>query len=387
MPKVNKHRSNGALKSPYSSPAAAPKTSKPAHSIFKMNTDIGQHVLKNPGIADAIVQKADLKQSDTVLEVGPGTGNLTVKILEKAKRVIAVEMDPRMAAETVKRVQATPMQKKLEVLVGDVIKTELPRFDVCISNTPYQISSPLVFKLLALQPAPRTMILMFQREFAMRLFAKPGDKLYSRLSVNAQMWAKIDHVMKVGRNNFNPPPAVESSVVRITPKVPRPRISYEEWDGLLRVCFVRKNKTLRASFFGTSSVMDMLEANYRTWCATEGVPLEEGPAPDGGMEVDDGGDRAEDHEEEEWGGIMDVDEEEDDLPAFFKEEAERKAALLNRSGSKRKKRGKVAELVREKVRKVLEDVTELADRRARLCDETDFLKLLSAFNDEGIRFA
>jgi 18S rRNA (adenine1779-N6/adenine1780-N6)-dimethyltransferase len=71
---------------------------------------------------------------------GPGTGNLTVKILEKAKKVIAVELDPRMAAEVTKRVQGKPEQKRLEVMLGDVIKTELPHFDVCISNTPYQVS-------------------------------------------------------------------------------------------------------------------------------------------------------------------------------------------------------------------------------------------------------
>ena len=74
-----------------------------------------------------------------MLEVGPGTGNLTVKILEKAKRVIAVELDPRMAAEITKRVQGKPEQKRLEVMLGDVVKTELPYFDVCISNTPYQV--------------------------------------------------------------------------------------------------------------------------------------------------------------------------------------------------------------------------------------------------------
>lgn len=79
-----------------------------------------------------------------VLEVGPGTGNLTVKILEKAKRVIAVELDPRMAAEVTKRVQGKPEQKRLDVLLGDVIKTDLPYFDVCISNTPYQVSPPAV---------------------------------------------------------------------------------------------------------------------------------------------------------------------------------------------------------------------------------------------------
>ncbi|GAB7366316.1 hypothetical protein MBLNU230_g8116t1 [Neophaeotheca triangularis] len=363
----------------------AAKAQKAAHNIFKMNTDIGQHMLKNPGVAQAIVDKADLKQSDTVLEVGPGTGNLTTRILEKAKKVIACEQDPRMAAELTKRFQGTPAAKRLELVLGDVIKMEtLPYFDVCISNTPYQISSPLTFKLLATSPSPRTCVLMFQREFAMRLFARPGERLYSRLSVNAQMWAKVSHVMKVGRNNFNPPPLVESNVVRIQPKNPRPQVSYEEWDGLLRVCFVRKNRVLRSAFLATTSVMEMLEGNYRTFCAQNDVVLDDSPLEQqgeaDGMDVDGGAEQV----EEEWDGIMDVDEDED-VPDFFKEEADRKAkkALGNPN---RKKKGRVAELVREKVRKVLEDDVQLADKRARMCDETDFLKLLHAFNQECLHF-
>lgn len=145
MPKARKSNpggyGNGASKAPYAKPSSAAKeaASKAVNNVFKMNTDLGQHILKNPGVAQAIVDKAGLKQSDIVLEVGPGTGNLTVKILEKARKVIAVEMDPRMAAELTKRVQGKPEQKKLEVLLGDVCKTELPYFDVCISNTPYQV--------------------------------------------------------------------------------------------------------------------------------------------------------------------------------------------------------------------------------------------------------
>jgi len=368
---------------PYAGAAARKgKAAAAAHNIFRMNTDIGQHILKNPGVAQAIVDKADVKQSDIVLEVGPGTGNLTTRILERAKKVIAVEQDPRMAAELTKRFQGTPAAKRLELILGDVIKMEqLPYFDVCISNTPYQISSPLTFKLLATSPAPRSCVLMFQREFAMRLFAKPGDKLYSRLSVNCQMWAKVDHVMKVGRNNFNPPPQVESNVVRISPKNPRPQISYDEWDGLLRVCFVRKNRVLRSGFIGTNSVMAMLEANYRTYCAQNDIPLDDGPADgdDAEMEVDAAA------EQEEWDGVMDVDDE-DDVPAFFKEEADKKAKKLM-DNPNRKRKGKVAELVRSKVKKVLEQDTDLAEKRARLCDEGDFLKLLYAFNQEGIHFA
>lgn len=315
-----------------------------------------------------------------VLEVGPGTGNLTAKILEKAKKVIACEADPRMAAEVTKRFQGTPAAKRLEVILGDVLKhPELPYFDVCISNTPYQISSPLTFKLLALSPAPRSCVLMFQREFAMRLFAKPGEKLYSRLSVNAQMWAKISHVMKVGKNNFNPPPMVESNVVKIVPKVPRPQISYDEWDGLLRICFVRKNRTLRSAFITTTSVMDMLESNYRTWCAQNDVLLDDGP-----LDATGDDDMAEDAPLEE--DDLDMDMDEDDIPDFFKDEADRKAkkALGNPN---RKKKSKVAELVRAKVQKVLEKDTELSEKRARMCDEGEFLKLLYAFNQEGIHFS
>ncbi|KAF8459355.1 S-adenosyl-L-methionine-dependent methyltransferase [Terfezia claveryi] len=297
MPKAPKK--GGHLgQTPYAKGSAG-ASSKLANNVFKMNKDLGQHILKNPGVAQAIVDKAALKQSDIVLEVGPGTGNLTVRILEQARRVIAVEMDPRMAAEVTKRVQGKPEAKRLEVILGDVIKTDLPYFDVCISNTPYQISSPLVFKLLAQSPAPRCCILMFQQEFAMRLVAKPGDPLYCRLS---------------------PPPQVESSVVRIEPKVPRPQISYDEWDGLLRVVFVRRNRTIQAGFNSTP-VLNMIERNYRTWCAQNDIALEDEPSGDAGMED-----------------------------------------------------------------KVL-DETELGQRRAGKCDEADFLKLLYAFNQEGIHFS
>jgi len=197
--------------------------------------------------------------------------------------------------------------------------------------------------------------------------------------------------MKIGKNNFRPPPAVESSVVRLVPKRPRPQISFEEWDGLLRVCFVRKNRTLRAGFLGTTPVLEMLEANYRTFCAQNDIFVEEGPPGQDGdavMDIDNEIPAVEDEagEEEEWLGIMDVDQ--PDMPSFFQDELDEKARQLNaKPVAKRKRKGKVAELVREKVRKVLEDETELADKRARMCDEGDFLRLLFNFNKEGIHFS
>lgn len=221
----------------------------------------------------------------------------------------------------------------------------------------------------------------------MRLTARPGDALYCRLSVNAQFWAKITHIMKVGKNNFKPPPQVESSVVRIEPKMgtERPGVSWDEWDGMLRICFVRKNRTMRASWLGTKEVLGMLERNYRVWCAMNNVAVDDTiVGEEDEMEVDDGAGPV---EEDEWGGIMDVDEEADETPAFFKEEAERIARENGGRTKSKKKKTRVAELVREKIRKVLEDKTELADKRAGKCDENDFLKLLYAFNEEGIHFA
>jgi len=185
-----------------------------------------------------------------------------------------VEMDPRMAAELTKRVQGKPEQRRLEIIIGDFVKAELPYFDVCISNTPYQISSPLVFRLLSHRPLFRVAILMFQREFAMRLVAQPGTTLWSRLSANVQLYAKVDHVMNVGKNNFRPPPNVESSVVRIVPLDPPPPVRFEEFDGLTRIIFSRRNKTVHATF-QAKGVAEMLEKNWKTWCSEQDKVFED----------------------------------------------------------------------------------------------------------------
>ncbi|XP_036143762.1 probable dimethyladenosine transferase isoform X4 [Monomorium pharaonis] len=232
--------------------------------IFNKNK--GQHILKNPLVIQSMVEKAALRPTDVVLEIGPGTGNMTVKLLEKAKKVIACEIDPRMIAELQKRVQGTIQQSKLEIVLGDVLKSDLPFFDLCVANIPYQISSPLVFKLLSHRPLFRCAILMLQREFAERLVAKPGDKLYCRLSINTQLLARTDMLMKVGKNNFRPPPRVESNVVRIEPRNPPPPINYQEWDCLTRIAFMRKNKTLSAAFNQTT-VITMLQKNYKIHCS------------------------------------------------------------------------------------------------------------------------
>ena len=113
---------------------------------------------------------------------------------------------------------------------------------------------------------------MFQEEFALRLSAKPGDDLYCRLSVNTQLLARVEQLMKVGRNNFKPPPKVESRVVRIVLHNPPPPVDFMEWDGLVRLAFNRKNKIMRSNLT-TSTVLAMLETNARTVASLKGAPL------------------------------------------------------------------------------------------------------------------
>ncbi|KAL5099487.1 hypothetical protein RYX36_003814 [Vicia faba] len=174
-------------------PIQPPSQHTPYQGGISFHKSKGQHILKNPLLVDSIVQKSGIKTTDVVLEIGPGIGNLTKKLLDAGKKVIVVEIDSRMVLELHKRFQGVP-SSRLTVIQGDVLKTELPYFDICVANIPYQISSPLTFKLLKHQPSYRCAIIMYQREFAMRLVALPGDKLYCRLTVNTQLHARISQL-------------------------------------------------------------------------------------------------------------------------------------------------------------------------------------------------
>jgi len=341
MPKTNKNirgqsqHSIGAASRPYA--AATHRIKKDDNlktastNLITPNTSIGQHFLKNPAVVTAIVQKSGIKPTDVVLEIGPGTGNMTIPLLQKAKTVVALEYDSRMVREVLKRVQNTTEERKLKVIQGDAIHTKWPFFDLCVANIPYQISSAIVFKLLAHRPMFRCAVLMVQEEFALRLSARPGEALYCRLSVNCQLLAKVDQLMKVGRNNFRPPPKVESRVVRIELKNPPPPVNFVEWDGMIRLLFNRKNKTLR-SVLNTKATLKLLEQNRK---ALQSLKK---------------------HQKKTKSAVMMSDDEDDD---------------------------------NESVKDILERIVskpEYKDRRARQLGENDFLQLLSDFHDEGVYF-
>lgn len=343
---------------------SAKKASK-GFSGIEFHKSKGQHILKNPLVVQSIVEKSGLKSTDVVLEIGPGTGNLTMKLLEQAKKVVAVELDPRMVLELQRRVQGTSYESHLQIIHGDVMKVDLPYFDVCFANIPYQISSPLTFKLLSHRPSFRAAIIMYQHEFAMRLVAKPGDTLYSRLAVNTQLLSRVNHLLKVGKNNFRPPPKVDSSVVRIEPRNPPPPINFLEWDGLVRICFGRKNKTLSA-IFRQSTTLGLMEQNYKLGLAlqsggTSGNVNQQGLSS---MAID---------QDEEMGNGSDDEDDTDMMDASIK-------------ASTKKKKGKASEEFKNKVMKILEN-GNFAEMRASKMSQDDFLRLLADFNQAGVHFA
>ncbi len=171
---------------------------------------LGQHFLVDDRIAHRHVEYAGITANDVVLEIGPGLGVLTKPLLAKAAKVVAVEKDRRLASAL------RELGGNLEVIEGDAVKAPLPRFDRVVSNLPYQISSPVTFRLLDL-PFRRA-VLMYQEEFADRLVARCGEEDYSRLSVKAYVRARVEIVERVPRSAFWPQPKVDSAIVLLEPR-------------------------------------------------------------------------------------------------------------------------------------------------------------------------
>lgn len=208
----------------------------------------GQHFLVDGRVAARQLNHANLQPSDVVLEIGPGLGVLTRALVERAKHVIAIESDRRFA-EYLR--EAVP---EAEIVHADALRAEWPPFDVMVSNLPYQISSPLTFRLLE-TPFDRA-VLMYQWEFARRMVAAPGTPDYSRLSVGVYVRAACAILERVPRNAFHPQPKVDSALVRLEPRgSPFPIADPEVFDAVVAALFEHRRKTVenglrlaRASF-------------------------------------------------------------------------------------------------------------------------------------------
>lgn len=178
----------------------------------------GQHFLSDPRILSGIVDVLAPGAKDTVVEIGPGRGSLTDILAERAGRVVAVEIDHLLAEGLRARYASRP---SVEIVEADVLETDVAALAgsdfLLIGNVPYYITTPIVFKALE-PPIPRRSVFLVQREVAERMSAGADTESYGALSVNIATVARVEIVMSVPASAFKPPPKVESSVVRITPR-------------------------------------------------------------------------------------------------------------------------------------------------------------------------
>jgi len=171
----------------------------------------GQNFLVDERVAEREIGFLDIRAEDTVLEIGPGLGVLTELVVPRAKETVCIELDHGVCEHIRSKFGA-----EVRLMEGDALELEWPRFDRLISNLPYSISSPLLFKLL--DHDFERAVIMVQKEFADRMAAKAGSDDYSRLSVNTYYRARCELLEQVPRSRFWPQPEVDSTVVRLEPR-------------------------------------------------------------------------------------------------------------------------------------------------------------------------
>lgn len=214
---------------------------------------LSQNFLIDGNIIRKIVKAADVKPGDVVLEIGPGPGSLTEQLLEAKAHVIAVEKD-KVLAEALKRLQTE--EQKLDVFQADIL--EFPLDKICqqlapgkklkvIANLPYNITTPILAKLITRHQLFSSLTLMVQDEVARRFAAKPGTSDYSSFTIFLNFFSNPSYAFGVSRNCFFPVPRVESAIVHLKLKKPEKEIDQEKFFKLTRTAFEQRRKMLRVS--------------------------------------------------------------------------------------------------------------------------------------------
>lgn len=207
---------------------------------------LGQNFLVDPNYQQKIIHALDLQPTDHVIEIGPGTGALTQHIIGNVASLSAIELDDQLAAALQKQYGQRP---DFTLIHQDVMTVDLGDVATCkvVGNIPYNITSPLIFKLLERSSRPASIMLMVQKEVADRIVSPSGDKEYGALTVGIQAVAKVERLFVVPRGAFRPVPGVDSAVVRIVPHRPPELSEVEETDlrFLTRAAFSWRRKQIQ----------------------------------------------------------------------------------------------------------------------------------------------
>ena len=209
---------------------------------------LGQHFLNDSAVIERIIQAIAPEPGDQLLEIGPGLGAITYPLLRRCERLYAIELDQNLA---LRLQQETRHPGALEVINADVLKFDLNTLPGnsayrVVGNLPYNISTPLLFHLLASLQRIKDMHFMVQKEVALRMVAHPGSKSYGRLSIMLQQRSDCDYLFDVPPSSFKPPPKVDSAVVRLRP-LPHPRHDHGDdaiFSRIVQAAFEQRRKTV-----------------------------------------------------------------------------------------------------------------------------------------------
>jgi 16S rRNA (adenine1518-N6/adenine1519-N6)-dimethyltransferase len=211
---------------------------------------LGQHFLVDRNILNKVIWAAQVEKEDTVLEVGPGLGEMTIALARQAKRVIAIEIDSKLVAILNEKMKNYP---NVEVVKSDILKVDFNQFlkkeghpIKVVANLPYQVSTQLLFRFIESKETFSTFTLMLQKEVAERMVAPPGGKEYGPLSIFIQMFLDVSIRFFIKPSAFFPPPKVESAVIQMVWKEkPMIETNDEEWfKRVVKACFGYRRKTL-----------------------------------------------------------------------------------------------------------------------------------------------
>lgn len=252
----------------------------------------GQHWLRDQEILDRIIIAAELSQSDRVLEIGPGTGNLTSRLLSIVSALVSVEIDRDLCKKLVYKYGG---QENFLLIQNDFLESDLspflkdfPRFqnpNKVVANIPYNITGPILAKLLGkiATPAPQqyeSIVLLVQKEVGDRLVAIPGTKAYGALSIRVQYLASCELICDVPARSFYPQPKVDSVVVRLRPRtLEHPANNPRQLETLIKLGFASRRKMLRNNLQGSIKIVELTsileQLNFNPQCRAEDLSLEE----------------------------------------------------------------------------------------------------------------
>ena len=212
--------------------------SAPAHHSRRKQKMLGQNFLIDSNISKRIVDSAEISEGEKILEIGPGRGALT-ELLSSKGNLIAIEKDKWLAV-----VLKQKFKENVEIIEGDILKWDVPPIDVIVANLPYSISSPILFRLFNYEWTRA--VLMFQEEFANRLVAKPGSKIYGRLSVMANHFVDTKKLFKVSKTAFQPQPKIHSQVVKLVRREPDYALDdFDTFEKVVKSIFTHRRKKVR----------------------------------------------------------------------------------------------------------------------------------------------